>query len=164
MITNQFLAAPSRKATFLPKKICTNELDQIQETSHYLYERKKFSVADLLSRSFVREQLQPSHVKRKQLPPQILLATLTHDDQIKFKPVQYLVKRETALPSLKDDCHPSLAHLGNHQFPNCNEKEVEKNVVHTPESFLFDAVQSIQVLVNKLITKNAKTLCQQFFF
>ena len=117
----------------------------------------------MLSRSFDREQLQPSHVKRKQLPPQILLATLTHDDQIKFKPVQYLVKRETALPSLKDDCHPSLAHLGNHQFPNCNEKEVEKNVVHTPESFLFDAVQSIQVLVNKLITKNAKTLCQQFF-
>ena len=88
---------------------------------------------------------------------------MTHDDQIKLKPVQYLVKHETALPSLKDDCHPSLAHLGNHQFPFRNDKEVEKIVVQTPESFLFGAVQPIQVPVNKPITKNAKTLIQQFF-
>ena len=117
----------------------------------------------MLSRSFVREQLQLSHVKRKQLPPQILFATLTHDDQIKFKPVQYLVKRETALPSMNDDCHPSLAQLGNNQFPICNDREVEKNVVHTPESYLFDAVQPIQVPVNKPVTKNAKTFIKLIF-
>ena len=88
---------------------------------------------------------------------------MTHDDQIKLKPVQYLVKRETALPSLKIDCHLSLALFGNHQFPIRNEKEVEKNVVKTLESFLFDAVQPIQVPVNKPITKNAKTLIKLFF-
>ena len=87
---------------------------------------------------------------------------MTHDDQIKLKPVQFLVKRETALPSLKDDCHPSLAHLGKHQFPIRNDKEVEKNVVETLESFLFDAVQPIQVPVKKPITKIAKTLIKLF--
>ena len=88
---------------------------------------------------------------------------MTHDDQLKLKPVQFLVKRETALPSLKDDCHPSLALLGNHQFPFRNDKEVEKNVVETLESFMFDAVQPIQVPVKKPITKNAKTLIKLFF-
>ena len=75
---------------------------------------------------FFQEELQLNHVKHKQLPPQVLFAILTHDDQIKPKPVQYLVKRETALPSLKDDCHPILAHPENHQFPIRNDKEVEK--------------------------------------
>ena len=96
------------KGNLSPKKsFYTNAIDQIQETLHYLHERKKFSVADFLSCSFVLEQLQLSHVKRKKLPPQVLFATLTHDSQIKFRPVQYLVKCETALPSPKDDCHPS---------------------------------------------------------
>ena len=38
----------------------------------------------MLSRSFIQEELQLNHVKHKQLPPQVLFATLTHDDQIKF--------------------------------------------------------------------------------
>ena len=88
---------------------------------------------------------------------------MTHDDQIKLKPVQYLVKRETALPSLKDDCHLSLALFGNHQFPIRNDKEEEKNFVKTLESFLFGAVQPIQVPVKKPITKNAITLIELFF-
>ena len=92
-------------------------------------------MADLLSRSFFLEQLQLSHVKQKQLAPQVLFATPTLDDQIKLYSVQFLVKRETALPSLKDDCHPSPSHLGNHQFPIRSDKEVEKNVAQTPESF-----------------------------
>ena len=83
---------------------------------------------------------------------------MTHDDQIKLKPVQYLVKRETALPPPKDDCHPGLAHSGNHQLP------VRKKVVETLEPFLFGAVQPIQVpSVKKPITKNAEPLFQQFF-
>ena len=88
---------------------------------------------------------------------------MTHDDQIKLKPVQYLVKRETALPSLKTDCHLSLALFGNHQFTIRNDEEVEKNVVKTLESFLFDAVQPIQVPVKKPITKNAKKLIELSF-
>ena len=88
---------------------------------------------------------------------------MTHDDQIELKPVQYLVKRETALPSLKDVCHLKLALFGNHQFPIRNDKEVLKNVVKTLQSFLFDAVQPVQVPVKKPITKNAETLIELFF-
>ena len=88
---------------------------------------------------------------------------MTHDDQIKPKLVQYLVKRETALPSLKDDCHPCPAHFGNHQFPIREDKEVEKNTVKTMESLLFDAGQPIQVPSKKPITRNAKTLIQKIF-
>ena len=90
----------------------------------------------MLSRSFFLEQLQLIDLKQKHLPPQVLFAKLTHDDRIKLKPVQYLVKRETALPSLNDDCHPCLAHFGNHQFPIRKDKKVEKKVVKTLEFFL----------------------------
>ena len=88
---------------------------------------------------------------------------MAHDDQIKLKPVQYLVKRETALPPPKDDCHTCLALFGNHQLP-VRKKVVEKNVVETLEPFLFGAVQPIQVpSAKKPITKNAEPLFQQFF-
>ena len=128
-----------------------------------LNHRNPFSVADKLSCSFLQEELQLNLVKHKQLPPQVLFATLTHDDQIKLKRVNCLVKQETVLPPLKDDCHPGLAHFRNDQFPLGNDNEGEKNVIETLESFLFDAVQPIQVPVNKPITKNAKTLIEQFF-
>ena len=48
--------------------------------------------------------------------------------------MQYLVERETVLPSLKDDCHPGLAHFGNHHF-HVRKKVVEKIVVKTLEPF-----------------------------
>ena len=80
----------------------------------------------MLSQSFFQEELQMNHVKHKQLPPQVLFATLTHDDQIKLKQVNGLVKHETVLPSLKDDCQPGLTHFGNDQFPFRKDREREK--------------------------------------
>ena len=65
-------------------------------------------------------------MKHKKLPPQVLFATLTHDDQIKLKPVNCLVKYETVLPSLKDDCHPGVPHFGNNQIPIRKDREGEK--------------------------------------
>ena len=154
----------AEKGNLSPKKnFCTNAIDKSWETSHYLHEKTTFSVADLLSRSFFLEQLQLIDLKQKRLPPQVILAKLTHDDRIKIKPVQYLVKRETALTSLNDDCHPCLAQFGNHQFPIRKDKEVEKKVVKALEFFFFVAVQPIQFPVKKPITKNAKKLFQLFF-
>ena len=77
--------------------------------------------------------------------------------------MQYLVKRETALPSIKVDCHPGLAHFGNDQFPIGNDKEGENIFIETLDSFAFDAVQPIQIPYKKPIKKSAKTLIQQFF-
>ena len=54
----------AEKGNLSPKKnFCTNAIDKILKSSHYLQERKNFSVADLLSRSFFQEQLQLNHVK-----------------------------------------------------------------------------------------------------
>ena len=97
-----------------------------KKISNYLHKRKEFSIADTLSGSFFQEELQLIHLKHIQLPSQVLFAKLIHDDQIKFKPLNCLVKHETVLPSLKDDCHPGLAHSGNDQFPICKDKEGEK--------------------------------------
>ena len=128
----------AEKGNLSPKKnFCTNAIDKSWETSHYLHEKTTFSVADLLSRSFFLEQLQLIDLKQKRLPPQVIFAKLTHDDRIKIKPVQYLVKRETALTSLNDDCHPCLAQFGNHQFPIRKDKEVEKKVVKALEFFFL---------------------------
>ena len=59
--------------------------------------RKNLSVADMLSRFCTQKELELNQLKQKQLPPQIHFATLKHDNQI--KPVNYLVKHETILPS-----------------------------------------------------------------
>ena len=154
------------KSNFSRKKLfCTNAIDQNQETPHYLHEKTKFSVADLLSRSFFLEQLQLIELKQKQLPPQVLFATLTHDDQIKFEPVHCLVKQETVLTSLKDDCHSGLAHFGNDQILIGIDNEGEYKDIRTQDSFSFDAVQSIQVRsVKKPITGKTIPLFQQIFF
>ena len=80
----------------------------------------------MVSRYFFPEELQLNHVKHKQLPPQVLFETLTRDDQNKLKPVHFLFKRETILPSLKNHCHPGQAHFGKDQFPTRGDNEGEK--------------------------------------
>ena len=119
----------------------------------------------MLIRSFFQEKLQLNHGKHKQLTPQVLFATLTHDDQIKFKPVHWhcLVKHETVLLPLKDDCHPGPAHIGKDHFLIGNVNEGEIIVIKTLDSFSFDAVQPIQVPFKKSVTNSVQTLIQQFF-
>ena len=50
---------------------------------------KNLTVADMLSRTFTREQLQIHQLRHKQLPPQINFSILK-DDQ--FKPVQFSIR------------------------------------------------------------------------
>ena len=45
------------------KKFAQMQSTKSLKTSHYIHDRKKISVADLLSRSFFQEQLQLNHVK-----------------------------------------------------------------------------------------------------
>ena len=83
----------------------------------------------MLSRSFFTRRTATESSKTQTITSQVLFATLTHDDQIKLKPVNCLVKHENVLPSLKDDCHPGLAHFGNDQFPIRKAKEGEKRLL-----------------------------------
>ena len=82
---------------------------------------------------------------------------------MKLKPVHYFFKNESVLPSLKNDCHPGLAHFGNEQFPARDDNKEEKNVIKCLDSFSFDAVHPENVSFKKRSMKNAKTLIQQFF-
>ena len=69
---------------------------------------------------------------------------------MKLKPVHCFFKNETVLPSLKNDCHPGLAHFRNDQFHTRDDNEAEKNVIRKLVFFSFVAVHSVQVpLKNK---------------
>ena len=150
------------KSNLSPKyNFCTNAIDQNLKTSRYIHDRKKISVADLLSRYFFQEQLQLNHVNEI-ITSASSFCSIDNDDQIKPKSVPWLFKHETVIPSLKDDCHPGLAHFGN-QLPIRNDKEVVKSVVKTLESFLFDAVQPIQVPIKNQSRKMLKRYANYFF-
>ena len=85
-VTNQLLAVSPRKATFLPKVFFAQMQPKKFKKLHIICTKgEKFSVADKLGRSFSQEEPQLNHVKHKQLPPQVLFATLTHEDQNKLK-------------------------------------------------------------------------------
>ena len=52
---------------------------------------KNLTVADLLSRTFKKEQLQIQQLRHKQLPPQIDFSIMKNNQ---LEPVHYLVKHE----------------------------------------------------------------------
>ena len=157
------LPVSPRNATCLPKQFSAQQQStKFKNHRNICTKGNIFGSCSKKSFSF-QEKLQLNNVKHKQLPPQVVFATLTHDDQIKLKPVHCLVKHVTVLTSLKDDCHSGLAHFGKDQFPTCDGNEGEKNVIKTLDNFSFDAVNAFQVPIKKSITKNAKTVVQHFF-
>ena len=75
---------------------------------------KKLSVADMLSRSFNKPELQINQLTYTQPQFQIEFAILQHK---KLKPVHYLIKHEEVLPHQKLDSHPILVNCGtDHNF------------------------------------------------
>ena len=69
-------------------------------------EEINFSVADILGRPFTRKELKLNQSEQEQSPPQVLLATVTHDNPINSE--YYSVKHETVLLSAMDDYYPNL--------------------------------------------------------
>ena len=67
---------------------------------------KNLTVADMLSRTLTKEQLQVHQLRHKQLPPQIDFSIMK---DIQLKPVHYSVKHEEIKYNQKNDCHPILA-------------------------------------------------------
>ena len=74
---------------------------------------KNLSVADLLIRSFTKEELQINHLKHKHLSPQSGFSILQINT---LKTVHYLNKHEENLPHQKHDSRPILADYGTDQF------------------------------------------------
>ena len=75
---------------------------------------KNLTVADKLSRTFTKEQLQIHQLRHKQLPPQLDFSIMKDNP---LKPVLFLVKHEEIKYNQKNDCHPILADYGEDQLP-----------------------------------------------
>ena len=95
---------------------------------------KKLSVADMLSRTFTKEQLQIHQLRHKQLPPQTDFSIMK-DNQ--HKPVHFLVKHEEIKYNKKNDCHPILADYGDDEFSIRINNKGEDIHIKPLDSFSF---------------------------
>ena len=119
---------------------------------------KNLSVADMLSRSFTKAELQLNQLKHKHLPPQIDFALLQDNT---LKPVHYLIKHEEILPHQKHDSHPILADYGTDQFSIRINDKGNDIVVKPLQSFSFKSITPFQTKFRTPTKKNNKTLHQQ---
>ena len=97
---------------------------------------KNLTVADMLSRTFTKEQLQVHTLRHKQLPPQY--CSILKDNQL--KPVHYLVKHEKIKYNQKNDCHPILADYGDNQFSIRINNKGEDIHLKPLDSFSFHSI------------------------
>ena len=118
---------------------------------------KNLSVADMLSRSFTKAELQIKKLKHKQLPPQIDFALLQNGT---LKPVHYLIEHEEILPLQKHDSHPILADYGTDQFSIRINDKGNDIVVKASQSLSFKFITPFQTKFKTPIKKNNKTLHQ----
>ena len=119
---------------------------------------KNLSVADMLSRSFTKAELQLNQLKHKHLPPQIDFALLQDNT---LKPVHYLIRHEEIVPYQKHDSHPILADYGTDQFSIRINDKGNDIVVKPLQSFSFKSITLFQTKFKTPTKKNNKTLHQQ---
>ena len=119
---------------------------------------KNLSVADMLSRSFTKAELQLNQLQHKQLPQQIDFALLQNGT---LQPVHYLIKHEEILPHQKHDSDPILAAYGTDQFSIRINDKGNDIVVKPLQSFSFKSVTPFQTKFKTSIRKYNKTLHQQ---
>ena len=117
---------------------------------------KNLTVADMLSRTFTKEQLQIHQLTHKQLPLQVDFSIMK-DDQ--FKPVHYLVKYEEIKNNQKNDYHPILAEYGDDQFSIRINNKGEDISIKPLDSFSFQS--SIHL---NLTTRDLQKVKQNHFY
>ena len=114
MITNLYYTVLQKKENLSPRFYRA----QMQLTKYFKLKiihnpGKNLTVADMLSRTSTKEQLQIHQLRHKQLPPQMDFSIMKDNQR---KPVHYLVKHEEIKCNQKNDCHPILADYGEDQF------------------------------------------------
>ena len=103
---------------------------------------KKLTVADMLSRTFTKGQLQIHQLRHKQLPPQID-CSIMKDNQL--KPVHYLAKHEEIKYIQKSECHPILADYGEDQFSIRINTKGDDIHIKPLDSFTFNPLFQLNV-------------------
>ena len=119
---------------------------------------KNLTVADMLSRTFTKEQLQVHQLRHKQLPPQIDFSIMK-DNQL--KPVNYLVKHEEIKYNKKNDCQPLLAEYGEDQFSIRINNKGEDIHIKSFDSFSFQSNVPFESKCKRPTKNQAKSLLQQ---
>ena len=112
------------------------------------------TVADMLPRTFTKEQLQVHQLRHKQLPPQIDFSIMKDNE---LKPVHYLVKHEEIKCNQKNDCHPILADYGDDQFSIRINNKGEDIHIKPLDSFSFQSIVPFESKYKKP-TKNKQNL------
>ena len=98
---------------------------------------KKLSVADMLSRSSTKTELQLNQLKHKQLAPQIEFAILQNNS---LTPLHYLIQHEEILPHQKHGSHPILADYGTDKFLIRINDKGNDIIVKPLDSFSFISI------------------------
>ena len=111
---------------------------------------KNLTVADMLSRTFTKEQFQIAQLRHKQLPPQIDFSIMK-DNQL--KPVHYLVKHEEIKSNQKNDCHPILGDYGENQVSIRINKKGEDIHIKPVDSFSFQSIVPFESKNNRDLQK-----------
>ena len=119
---------------------------------------KNSTVADMLSRTFTKEQLQIHQLRYKKLPPQINFSIMK-DDQL--KPVPYLVKHEEIKYNQKNNCHSIVADYGEDQFSiriNNKGKDIHLKPL---DLFSFQSIVPFESKYKRPTKNKIKSLLQQ---
>ena len=119
---------------------------------------KNLTVADMLPRTFTKEQLQVHQLRHKQLPPQIDFSIMK-DNQL--KPVHHLVKHEEIKYNQRNDCHPILADYGDDQFSIRINNKGEDIHIKPLDSFSFQSIVPFESKYKKPTKNQTKSLLQQ---
>ena len=114
---------------------------------------KNLTVADMLSRTFTKEQLQ-----LHQLRPEIDFSII-EDNQL--KPVHYLVKHEEIKCIQKNDCHLILADYGEDQFSIRLNNKGEDIQIKPLDLFSFQSIVPFESKYKRPTKNQAKSLLQQ---
>ena len=100
-----------------------------------------FSLAEMLSHSFTKAELQINQLEHKQLPPQIDFPILQRNT---LKPVHYLIKHGEVLHQ-KHDSQPIFANCGADHFSVRINGKGNDIVVEPLTSFFFKSSTPIQI-------------------
>ena len=119
---------------------------------------KNLTVADMLSRSFIKEQLQIHQLRQKQLPPQIDFSIMKDNE---LKHVHHLVKHEEIKYNQINDCHPILADYGDDQFSIRINTKGEDIHMKRLVSFSFRSIVPFESKYKRPTKNQAKLLLQQ---
>ena len=119
---------------------------------------KNLTVADMLSRTFTKEQLQIHQLRHKQLPPPIDFSIMKDN---KLKLLHYLVKHEEIIYNQKNECHPILADYGEDQFSIRINNKGEDIHIKPLDSFSFQSIVPFESKYKRPTKNKGKSLLQQ---